>query len=141
MSFLIVIGMILYTLYSSANANPDKTISGEILDNLSNYVDNPMSVLFSIFSIIGFYILTYMFGVPMEKTNKPYSISFVEGSLWVLLVVIVIVDFFKYIFGISLKEILDEIKSFFQGKSSGKETNNEEETENINEEKENAQHP
>ena len=141
MFFLIVIGMILYTLYSSANANPDKTISGEILDNLSNYVDNPMSVLFSIFSIIGFYILTYMFGVPMEKTNKPYSISFVEGSLWVLLVVIVIVDFFKYIFGISLKEILDEIKSFFQGKSTEKETNNEEETENINEEKEKCTTP
>ena len=57
----------------------------------------------------------------MESSNKPYSISFVEGSLWVLLVIIVIVDFFKYIFGISLNDILDKIKSFFRGGQENKE--------------------
>ena len=132
--FLIIIGMILYTLYTSITSNPENTISGEVLDNLSNYIDNPMSVLISIFSIIGFYTLTYMFGIPMEKSTKPYSISFVEGSLWVLLVIIVIVDFFKYIFGISLNDILDQIKSFFQGEKEDDTTDEDQTTDNIDNE-------
>lgn len=128
--FLVIVGMILYTLYTSITSNPDNTISGEVLDNLSIYIDNPMSVLISIFSIIGFYTLTYMFGIPMERSNKPYSISFIESSLWVLLVIIVIVDFFKYIFGISLSDILDQIKTFFQEKKEDDKTD-ENEAKNI----------
>lgn len=127
--FLVIVGIILYTLYASITSNPKDTVSGEVIDGLSEFIDNPMSVLISIFSIIGFYVLTYMFGIPMEKSNKPYSVSFVEGSLWVLLVIIVIVDFFKYIFGISLNDILDKIKSFFRGE----EEEQEEVDENTNE--------
>ena len=119
--FLIVVGIILYSLYTSITSNPEETVSGEVIDGLSEFIDNPMSVLISIFTIIGFYVLTYMFGIPMESSNKPYSISFVESSLWVLLVIIVIVDFFKYIFGISLNDILDKIKSFFRGEQENKE--------------------
>ena len=119
--FLVIVGIILYSLYTSITSNPEETVSGEVIDGLSEFIDNPMSVLISIFTIIGFYVLTYMFGIPMESSNKPYSISFVEGSLWVLLVIIVIVDFFKYIFGISLNDILDKIKSFFRGEQENKE--------------------
>ena len=130
--FLVIIGIILYTLYTSITSKPEDTISGEVIDGISEYIDNPMSVLISIFSIIGFYVLTYMFGIPMEKSNKPYSVSFVEGTLWVLLVVIVIVDFFKYIFGISLKDILDKIKSFFRGEEEKKEQELDEDTNKDN---------
>ena len=119
--FLVIVGIILYSLYTSITSNSKETVSGELIDGLSEFIDNPMSVLISIFSIIGFYVLTYMFGIPMEKSNKPYSISFVESGLWILLVIIVIVDFFKYIFGISLNDILDKIKSFFRGEEEDKE--------------------
>ena len=129
--FLVIVGIILYSLYTSITSNPKDTVSGEVIDGLSEFIDNPMSVLISIFSIIGFYVLTYMFGIPMEKSNKPYSVSFVEGSLWVLLVIIVIVDFFKYIFGISLNDILDKIKLFFRGEE-------EEVDENTNKDNNNA---
>ena len=36
--FLIIIGMILYTLYTSITSNPENTISGEVFDNLSNVI-------------------------------------------------------------------------------------------------------
>ena len=63
--FLVIIGIILYTLYTSITSKPEDTVSGEVIDGLSEYIDNPMSVLISIFSIIGFYVLTYMFGLSL----------------------------------------------------------------------------
>ena len=121
--FLVIVGFILYTLYTTLSQSEDESITGEVVDNISEFVDNPMSVLIAIFTIIGFYIFTYMFGVPMEKESKPYSISTIETSLWVILVVIIILDFFKYIFGWSLADIMEQIKSLF-----GNETEKEEET-------------
>lgn len=120
--FLIIVGFILYTLYTTLSKSEDESITGEVVDNITNFVDNPMSVLIAIFVIIGFYVLTYMFGIPMSKESKPYSVSTIETSLWVILVVIIILDFFKYIFGWSLEDIMDQIKSLF-----GNETEKEEE--------------
>ena len=61
--FLVIVGIILYSLYTSITSNPEETVSGEVIDGLSEFIDNPMSVLISIFTIIGFYVLTYMFGI------------------------------------------------------------------------------
>jgi hypothetical protein len=134
MFFLIIVGFILYTLYTTLSKSDGDSVTGEVIDNISEFVDNPMSVLIAIFVIIGFYILTYMFGIPMDKDGKPYSISAIESTLWVSLVVILILDFFKYIFGWSLDDIMAQIKSLFGGETSNEEDEEKKEGEEAEEE-------
>ena len=58
--FLIIVGFILYTLYTTLSKSEDESITGEVVDNITNFVDNPMSVLIAIFVIIGFAIIWYL---------------------------------------------------------------------------------
>ena len=56
-------------------------------------------------AIIMFYLVTYLFRIPMDKETKPFFISIIESLAWVLLVIILFVDFFKYVLNVSLYDI------------------------------------
>lgn len=120
--FFIILGIALFLFLSTETTNKDETITSQFIEGITDYVDNPASVMISIFTLIGLYIVVYLFGIPMDKLSKPVSISILETLAWVSLVVILFVDVFKYMFGVSFDEIFAKIKAYFKGETEIVET-------------------
>lgn len=93
----------------------------EILDQLKGTgntflqtVDNWVSTLFVILFTIFFYFAVYLSGIPMSE-HKSTSISIFEMILWLVIVVGIFANFFRYVLGIP---IVDAIQSYFQTNSA-----------------------
>tara|TARA_B110000967_G_C18901767_1_gene576101 strand:- start:6111 stop:7319 length:1209 start_codon:yes stop_codon:yes gene_type:complete len=123
--FFAIIAYILYYAFISFQ-NSDSTVSSQVIGSFTDFVDNPSSILIVIFVLVGLYVVSYLSGLSMAQGNKPISISMIESIAWLLLIVLLFVDFFKYVFGVSFEDLFDKIKAFFQGEEKKVE---EEETE------------
>jgi len=71
-----------------------------------DYFNTPSSGFSLILMIIAFYVIIYLFRIPMTEETKPMSIYFLENKLWILLATIAIVDFFKYVLKINLVDMV-----------------------------------
>lgn len=71
-----------------------------------DYLNTPSSGFSLILMIIAFYVVIYLFRIPMTEETKPVSIYFLENKLWILLATIAIIDFFKYVLKINLVDIV-----------------------------------
>ena len=100
--FLIVIT---YTIYDSYEQNPEHSIFEEFFSSFTDFVSSSSSAFVVGMAIILFYLVTYLFRIPMDKETKPFFISIIESLAWVLLVIILFVDFFKYVLNVSLYDI------------------------------------
>ena len=100
--FLIIIT---YSIYDSYEQNPERSIFEETFSSFTDFVSSPSSAFAVGIAIILFYLVTYLFRIPMDKESKPYFISIIESLAWVLLVIILFVDFFKYVLNVSLYDI------------------------------------
>src|SRR5210317_265056 len=112
--FFMILGLVVYNIVSAETDDKDSNITGKFINTLTDYVNQPASVITSIFILIGLYLVVYMFGIPMNKESKPISVSIVEAVAWSLFIIVLIVDVFKYLFGVSFDEIFDKIKAYFR---------------------------
>lgn len=124
--FFMILGLVVYNIVSAETNDKDSNITGKFINTLTEYVNQPASVITSIFILIGLYLVVYMFGIPMNKESKPMSVSLVEAIVWSLFIIVLIVDVFKYLFGVSFDEIFDKIKAYFRGETKTEEKSVEE---------------
>lgn len=115
--FFMILGLVVYNIVSSETNSKDNNVTGKFIDTLTDYVNQPASVITSAFILIGLYLVVYLFGIPMNKESKPMSVSILESLAWSLLIIVLIVDVFKYLFGVSFDEIFDKIKAYFRGET------------------------
>jgi len=76
------------------------------LEWMKDFWDSPQTIIGLSISIIVFYCLVYLCGIPMTADTQPWTISIIENKLWILLVIQGFLDFFKYVFGIHIIDIL-----------------------------------
>lgn len=101
---LIVVIAIIFLIYWY------KSISSENKDHIVKYLFNwtkdwfedSKTIIELGFFLFMFYIFIYIGRVPMTRDTKPNAIAFIEGKLWSLFVLILILDFFKYVLGIDI---------------------------------------
>jgi hypothetical protein len=105
MFFLLALGIITYSVYQSYQEKPDEGFFEGIVTNLGDYINNPVSVFTTTAIIIMFYTFAYLFGIPMDSLTKPMFMSIIEGGAWLLLIIILFVDFFKYVLKISFYDL------------------------------------
>jgi len=100
--------IIILTVYSywDLSEYDKQNIVGYLLNWTKNFYNNPMSFFNVVMFIIVFYCFIYLFGVPMTKETRPMSIYLIEQKSWILLITVIIVDFFKYIMGIPIVDII-----------------------------------
>ena len=77
-----------------------------ILNDFKDFGENPYSIVSMIAFFCVFYGIIYLIRLPMDSQSKPLSIMLIETIAIVLFVIIIIVDFFKYILKIDLLELL-----------------------------------
>jgi hypothetical protein len=103
--FSCIMIIIITTYYSSSDYQKDNFLN-IFLTKIQEFVDEPSSILKVVSFIVIFYIVIYLFRFPMTEGSKSMAIAIIEGIAWVLFIVIVIVNFFKYFLKIPVMDIL-----------------------------------
>jgi hypothetical protein len=101
--------MIVISTYASYSDSQKRDLVNNLGINTLNYINNPISIFTTIIFIVCFYLVVYVFRLPMESGSKPITLSIIETSSWLLLIVIIFTDFFKYILNISLSDLLFDL--------------------------------
>jgi hypothetical protein len=108
LDFIILGALILYiisTFFSYTEADKQVIIQN-FITNMLIYVNEPYSIISLSIFIFVFYLIIYLFGIPMGYGQKPVSINIFESILFIILLIILFVDFFKYVLGIYIIEPL-----------------------------------
>lgn len=99
---LILLVSFLYTYDSSKQTN----IFSGAFDSITKFIDTPSSILTTALFLIAFYIVVYLFRIPMSDDTKPFFISLIENLAWLCFIIIAIIDFFQYVLGIPIKTFI-----------------------------------
>jgi hypothetical protein len=97
--------VVIITFFSTSFDAKEKILEEGVEDGI-DFVDDPMSFFTLLFIILGVYLLIFVLQIPMGEDTKPVFISFVETFLWLLMLIIIFVDFFKYVLGINPLDFL-----------------------------------
>lgn len=103
--FSCIMIVIITTYYSSSDYQKDNFFN-LFLTKIQEFVDEPSSILKVVSFIVVFYVAIYLFRFPMTEGSKSMAITIIEGLAWILFIIIVIVDFFKYFLKIPIMDIL-----------------------------------
>jgi hypothetical protein len=68
--------------------------------------DDVVSVFAVALFIITFYLLVFLIQIPMSGKYKPFSVSLLEQKAWIFLACLLIHNFFKYVLGIDMVELI-----------------------------------
>lgn len=88
--------------------NKKQDILNNIASSTKNYIDDPVSIFSLVLFIFCFYTFIYVTGIPMGYDTKPFTINFIESLAWILLVIILIADFFKYVLRIDIVKLFSQ---------------------------------
>ena len=102
MIILVIIGIVGWVYYNSLTPSEQDTYWPDLLNSVKGYLNNAYSILEVGLFIIFFYIGIYFFGIPMNPTDKPLTISFLESKAFILLFILLFVQFFKYVLKIDV---------------------------------------
>ena len=119
--FLIIV---ITTFYSMSDSQKDNFLPN-FLSGFKDFVNNPNSLLSMVSFILVFYLIIYLFRFPMTEETKSMGISFIETSSWILIILLIVVNFFKYILQIPIVDILNDMVNLAEKKKEKKEKKDE----------------
>jgi hypothetical protein len=108
----IILGVIIIFLFSSYYSTTEserQKMASDFTTNTENYVNDPFALFFTGLFIVIFYVVIYLFRIPMTADSKPVSINIIETIAWLFFVFLVFVNFFKYVMGVSITDMFDRI--------------------------------
>jgi hypothetical protein len=97
---------ILVAFYYNLNQTENNDIIGQLLLWTKNFFDDPTTPFSFIIFILIFYTTIYVLQIPMTSDTKPFTIGVIESTLFIVLICVFIINFFKYVFGISLMNLM-----------------------------------
>lgn len=114
-SLLGVLAIYILSYLSSNNYELKSEDIEEMYQNTVNYLDNNTSIITTTLVVLAFYMVTYIFGVPMDSDMKPISIRIIEIVLITVMTVVLFVFFFKNVLNISIVDVIQDIKDNLSG--------------------------
>ena len=120
---LMIYGTIIFYLlnsYFSLSEEQKKTYISDNYYEIKSFMNDKASIFSVISFILGFYLCVYFLQIDMEYDKKPSSISFIDGTMWVFFIILLISDFFLIFFKISIIDLFDDMfKTTQEDDSSG----------------------
>jgi hypothetical protein len=109
--FLILLFLLIfiYFTYFSQSSTDQSSVVNNSASSFKTYLNDPNSIFSLILFLFAFYLLIFLFGIPMTSDTKPIFVALTENISWVLFALLLIVDFFKYILRIP---IVDDISNW-----------------------------
>ena len=99
MIIIIIIGVV---YYYSLSPSEQENYWPDLLKSTKQYFNNAYSILEVALFILFFYAGIYFFGIPMTPGEKPWTVSFLESKAYILLFILLFVQFFKYVLKIDV---------------------------------------
>ena len=99
MIIIIVIGVV---YYYSLSPSEQENYWPDLLKSIKQYFNNAYSILEVGLFILFFYVGIYFLGIPMTPGEKPWTIGFLESKAYILLFILLFVQFFKYVLNIDV---------------------------------------
>jgi len=114
LDFMILCGILGYAVlyYYSAPEGKLDTDMKELYEQTVAYLSNSFSLLTTAAFIVLFYVVIYLFRVPMTEDAKPMFISLIENTAWISMLLVAIIAFFKHALGISITDLFDKLNLF-----------------------------
>ena len=129
---LMIFGTVIFYLLSSyfgLNEDEKKNYVSDNYYEIKSFINDKASIFSVISFILGFYLCVYFLQIDMDYGKKPSSISFIDGTMWVIFIILLISDFFLIFFKISIIDLFDDI---FKPKNEDDTSGNSQEDEVFN---------
>ena len=126
-SLLGVLGIYIFSYLSSNNYELRSEDIEKSYQSVMAYLDNNTSIITTTLVVLAFYMITYVFGVPMTAETKPVSIAMIETVLIAVMTVVLFMFFFKNVLNVSLTDVIQDIKDNISGVEKGEQDEPEEE--------------
>lgn len=107
--FVLLIVILVGWYYSTPDDNRENVFTG-VLNYLKDYMNESMSLFSTGLFIVILYTFAFLLRIPMDS-SKPIFFSLMENGAWIILVLTIFVQFFKYVFGISLLDYISKLWS------------------------------
>lgn len=95
-------------LYFSMSEDQKDNLWRTLVDWTQDYFNNDNELLWCVLATFVFYALIYVLKVPMEEGQKPFMVELIESKLWIVIVMFLIIFFFKYVLKINIVDIFFE---------------------------------
>jgi hypothetical protein len=106
---IIVFGLIIGTsflYYFSLTQKEKEDYLPNLLVAAKAYFNNAYSIVEIVLFILFFYIGVYILGIPMTPEDKPAVIAFFESNAYILLGILLIIQFFKYFLNVQILDVI-----------------------------------
>jgi hypothetical protein len=88
----------------------DQRSKDEFLPNLlvatKTYLNNAYSIVDVVLFLVLLYFGVYILGIPMSSEDKPSFIAFFESNAYIFLVILLIIQFFKYFLNVHILDVI-----------------------------------
>jgi len=105
---IIALLCVLITLFAYGSMSQNEQI--KYAEDAGDYFKKDMTsfgaIIIQMISLTMFYVIVYIFRVPMERDVKPITVSVIETFMWLYLIVQIFSVFFKYVLGASMYDVL-----------------------------------
>ena len=98
--------IIVITTFYSMNDNQKNNFISNFLLWFKDFLNNPNSLLIMVSFILVLYLVAYLFRFPMTSETKSMGLSFIESTSWILIILLMVVNFFNYFLQIPIIDIL-----------------------------------
>jgi len=99
---LILMVFTIWVYYQSLPASSQDTFFTDMLSSVKKYLNNSYSIVEMIMFIVAFYTGIYLIGIPMTPGDKPFTVTFLESKAYILLFILLFIQFFKYVLKIDI---------------------------------------
>ena len=114
LDFIFLCGLLAYAVayYYYIPADQFNSDVNNLYDETIKYLNNSFSLITTTLFLVMFYVVVYLFRIPMSSETKPIFVSIIENTAWIGLLLVTIVTFFKHVLGISLDDLFEKIHPF-----------------------------
>ena len=106
----------LYSTYVTMNASDQSNLFGWFLRWTHDFWNDPNTFLeITLFTFV-FFVVVYLFRVPMAPEIKPVIVHIVETKIWIVFAMFIIIFFFKYVLKIPIIDLIynNQIVNYFE---------------------------
>lgn len=113
---LVILLALIYSTYTSLNKQDQSNLLGWFLRWSRDFWNDPNTFLeITLFTII-FFIMVYLFRVPMAPEIKPVIVHLIETKIWIVYAMFIVIFFFKYVLKIPIIDLIynNQVVQYFE---------------------------
>lgn len=114
---MVLLLILFYWAYKTAlTTNEKQNVLGFTIQWTHDFFNDPASLIETFIFTVVFFLLVYIFHVPMSPDVKPVVVHLVEHKIWIFYACFAIIFFFKYALGIPIVDILlnNSVTQYFE---------------------------